>query len=169
MEEEQLLIDKERPRKRRSRRMLAAIIIGALEFAVIVCSIIVLAITSSDCERPVRLWLWMSAIVLAVHLSILVLFEVFAFTLHKHAPGNCYIALNVIAATFYFLWTSIGIIWLKDEPNECQDEFEAGWIMAWTSISLFVAALSIAFLILLIIACIACVGTYHLSKLTKTK
>ena len=169
MEEERLLIDKERPKKRRSRRLLAAIVVGALEFAVIISTIVVLAITDSDCERPVRLWLWMSAVVLIVHLSILVLFEVFALTLHKHAPGNCYIALNVIAASFYFLWVSIGIIWLKDEPDECQDVFEEGWVMAWCSISLFVAALSLAFIILLVIACIACVGAYHLSKLTKAK
>lgn len=79
-----------------------------------------MSISGDDCDRPIKLWLIITASVLGAHALFLILVESYKTDrLNNQIIGGVYMGVNTIVHAFTFVWMLVGLVWAFDDPDEC--------------------------------------------------
>ncbi|CAG9324674.1 unnamed protein product [Blepharisma stoltei] len=166
-EEDRLLQAEDVPEQKHYRTRLA-LLSSLLEGIIGIVGIVILLLYDDDCERPIRLWLYVLSSVFLFHVIFLILVEAVAKTIQKRSgAGSFYIALNSMLHSFIFLWILVGIVWIYDDYDECQDDFPEGHAFTLFVVFLYLGILAGIVLAFLLLTCVVCFGSWQISRFTK--
>ena len=130
----------------------------------------ILSITRTDCIEPLRFWLFILIITLGFHIIMLFLGDMLR---QKAGSGSDvamgYLAINTILQCFLFLWMLVGLVWFLNDINGCRDEFYEGWMLTLAILSIYFGIIALILLGIVLIGCITCVGSWHISAFLKEK
>lgn len=114
--------------------------------------VIVLAAYDDGCDKPVREWLIVVAVVSGIF-SLYAIAE--AAGNYVTASGKLVSASYSLLSLFYFVWNIVGSVWLFSD-DDCSDDWSSGYTMTLVLLILFYIAVGI--MVLVCLCCCCCVG-----------
>ena len=149
----------------------AALCIGTVELLYVLPTqaagiLTVLLLSSNDCDRPVRAWLWVLFGFYLGHVLFILIAELVPACGSadvRKAVGQMYLPVNTVLEGCILLWVLLGNVWFYDSYSSCKDgdwyvDYEEGFVMMFIIIVTYYAVLAVVGLALLVVGGLVCVG-----------
>ena len=122
--------------------------------------------SGSDCDRPIRCWLWVQMSLYFSHVAFIILAEAIpacgSYDLRK-IVGETYLPANSVIEGCILIWVLLGNVWFYDCADKCkngtvQPDFEEGFTMMVVILATYYSLVLIVGIAFLVVTILVCVG-----------